>query len=217
MKLFTYPSQIETFSRLSEIGRSTFRTQKELFCRQCQKNESVKYLFFSGNYSYRPFMHFQWFSRLCIVCLPGLHNSNKVAQSVNMRKTNKISTVSASIKKNRLYITLQGVIHTKEAERLYTDIRFCVSDLEPGFAVITDLTQCRIGHLSAIGIYSKIINFLQEKQVGQIVRIIGDAKIIYLQMMKLTDKFQNYEPKYFPTLGEAEVFLDESLLENPVA
>lgn len=97
----------------------------------------------------------------------------------------------------------------REAERIYTDIRFCVSDLEPGFAVITNLTQCRIGHLSAIGTYRKIMHFLQEKQVGQIFRVVGQAKVIYLQMLKLSDKVQNYEPKYVSTLEEAEAQLDE--------
>jgi hypothetical protein len=134
-----------------------------------------------------------------------------------MQQTKQISTVSANIKKKRLYITLRGIIPKKEAERLYTDIRFCVSDLEPGFAVITDLTQCRIGHLSAIGTFRKIMHFLLEKQVGQIIRIIGEAKVIYLQMLKLSDKTQGYEPKYVATLEEAETLLDQLVKKESVA
>jgi hypothetical protein len=126
-----------------------------------------------------------------------------------MDKTRRISTVSANIKKKRLYITLQGIMSKKEAERIYTDIRFCVSDLGTGFAVITDLSECRIGHLNAIGTFRKIMHFLQEKEVGQIVRIVGEAKIIYLQMLKLSDKTKNYVPKYVKTSAEAEAYLDE--------
>ena len=126
-----------------------------------------------------------------------------------MGKGKQKSTVSANIKKKRLYITLHGVIPKKEAETIYTDIRFCVSDLEPGFAVVTDLTHCRIGHLSAIGTSKKIMHFLLEKKVGQIVRIIGQAKVIYLQLLKLSDKKLGYEPKYVSTLEEAEALLDE--------
>ena len=126
-----------------------------------------------------------------------------------MGKAKRISTVSANIRKKRLYITLQGVINKKEAERIYTDIRFCISDLEPGFAVITDLTQCRIGHLNAIATSRKIMHFLLEKQVGPIVRIIGKAKVIYLQLIKLSDKKLGYEPKYVSTLEEAEALLDD--------
>lgn len=126
-----------------------------------------------------------------------------------MGKTKYTSTVTANIKKKRLYITLKGIIPKKEADRLYTDIRFCVSDLEPGFAVITDLTQCRIGHLNAISTARKIMQFLLEKKVGKVIRIIGQGKVIYLQMLKLSDKMNGYEPKYVATLEEAEELLDE--------
>ena len=134
-----------------------------------------------------------------------------------MGKTNHTSTVSANIKKKRLYITLKGIIPKKEAERLYTDIRFCVSDLEPGFAVITDLTQCRIGHLNAISTARKIMQFLLEKKVGKIIRIVGQGKVIYLQMLKLSDKMNGYEPKYVATLEEAEGLLDELSKEESAA
>lgn len=134
-----------------------------------------------------------------------------------MGKTKYTSTVTANIKKRRLYITLKGIIPKKEAERLYTDIRFCVSDLEPGFAVITDLTQCRIGHLNAISTARKIMQFLLEKKVGKIIRIIGQGKVIYLQMLKLSDKMNGYDPKYVATLEEAEKLLDELSKEESAA
>lgn len=134
-----------------------------------------------------------------------------------MGKTKYTSTVTANIKKRRLYITLKGIIPKKEAERLYTDIRFCVSDLEPGFAVITDLTQCRIGHLNAISTARKIMQFLLEKKVGTIIRIIGQGKVIYLQMLKLSDKMNGYDPKYVATLEEAEKLLDELSKEESAA
>lgn len=134
-----------------------------------------------------------------------------------MVKTKDTSTVTANIKKKRLYITLKGIISKKEADRLYTDIRFCVSDLEPGFAVITDLTQCRIGHLNAISTARKIMQFLLEKKVGKIIRIIGQRKVIYLQMLKLSDKMNGYEPKYVATLEEAEELLGESSKEESAA
>jgi hypothetical protein len=134
-----------------------------------------------------------------------------------MQKNKRTSTVSANINKKRLYITLQGIISKKEAERIYTDIRFCVSDLEPGFAVITDLSHCRIGHLSAIATFRKIMGFLLEKHVGQIVRITGQARIVYLQMLKLTDKVQSYEPMYVTTQEEAEKILDELVKKKSIA
>ena len=124
-----------------------------------------------------------------------------------MRKT-RSSSVSANIKKKRLYISLHGILTKEEAERLYTDIRFCVADLGPDFAVITDLTNGQIGHLNAISTFRKITRFLQEQKVGKVVRIVGQSKVIYLQILKLTDKTQGYEPIYVSTLEEAESLLD---------
>lgn len=134
-----------------------------------------------------------------------------------MNNLKRISTVSVNMKKNRLYISLQGIISKKEVERLYTDIRFCVNDLGPGFTVITDLTHCRIGHLSGVGTYKKIMNYLIEKQVGQIVRVVGQARVIYLQMLKLSDKLQNYKPEYVATLEEAEELMNEQLARSKSA
>lgn len=53
------------------------------------------------------------------------------------------------------------------------------------------------------------MNFLLEKKVGSIVRIVGNAKIIYLQLIRLSDRAQGYEPKYVKTMEEAEALLDD--------
>jgi hypothetical protein len=58
------------------------------------------------------------------------------------------------------------------------------------------------------------MDFLQEKEVGQVVRIVGEAKIIYLQMLKLSDKTKSYDPKYVKTPEEAEAYLDEIVSLN---
>lgn len=124
-----------------------------------------------------------------------------------MTKDKGRSTVTADIKRNRLLIRLRGNIPKSDAERIYTDIRFCVSDLKPGFAVITDLTEARIGHLSAIDTFKKITSYLAEKQVGQVIRVVGQAKIIFQQIAKLTDQINGYKAMYAKTMEEAEVLL----------
>lgn len=129
-----------------------------------------------------------------------------------MGKDKCLSTVTADIKRNRLLITLKGNIAKKDAERIYTDIRFCVSDLKPGFSVINDLTESRIGHLSTIETFKKITSYLTEKQVGPVVRVVGRAKIIFQQMTKLTKMINCYQPMYAKTIEEAEILLAD--LEN---
>jgi hypothetical protein len=124
-----------------------------------------------------------------------------------MAKDKSPSTVTADIKRNRLVIKLRGDVPKKDAERLYTDIRFCVSDLKPGFSVITDLTEARIGHLSAIDTFKKITGYLAEKNVGPVIRVVGQARIIFQQFAKLTNQINGYQAMYAKTIEEAEVLL----------
>ena len=126
-----------------------------------------------------------------------------------MAKGKNPSTVTANIKLNRLLIRVRGAVSKRDMEQLYTDIRFCVSDLKPGFAVITDLTEARIAHLSAIGTFKKISAFLVEKQVGPIIRVVGQGKVIFQQLSKLTEQEGVYQPVYVKDMEEAEVLLAE--------
>jgi hypothetical protein len=126
-----------------------------------------------------------------------------------MAKDRSPSTITADIKRNRLVIRLRGDVPKRDAERLYTDIRFCVSDLKPGFAVITDLSEASIGHLSAIDTFKNITNFLAEKQVGPVIRIVGQARVIFQQIAKLTKQITGYQAMYAKTMEEAEVLLAE--------
>ena len=124
-----------------------------------------------------------------------------------MTVSTRSSKVRADIKKNRLYITLSGTIPKKEVESIYTDIRFCVADLKPGFHVITDLTEARIGHLVAIPTFIKIMEYLSASQVGRIVRVVGKAKTLLQQMSRITATVKGYKPSYVSTLDEAEVMV----------
>ena len=54
---------------------------------------------------------------------------------------------AGDIKRNGLYITLSCDPSKKVLDKVYTDVRFCVADLKSGFDVVTDLSQCTLGHL----------------------------------------------------------------------
>lgn len=43
-----------------------------------------------------------------------------------------------TLKKNRLYLKMAGEMSKRELEKLYTEVRFCVADLQPSFNVIAD-------------------------------------------------------------------------------
>jgi hypothetical protein len=62
-----------------------------------------------------------------------------------------------------------GTSATKvELNKVYTDIRFCVSDLKPGIDVITDLSRCTLGHLNGIATFKKIMDYLVAQKVGRV-------------------------------------------------
>lgn len=120
----------------------------------------------------------------------------------------------ADTKRNRLYITLSCDPSKKILEKVYTDVRFCVADLKPGFDVVTDLSQCTLGHLNGISTLRKIMGYLVRNQPGEVVRVIGKMSLIFKQLIMFTAKFQGYKPVYVATLEEAEDILANSKRRN---
>lgn len=120
---------------------------------------------------------------------------------------NQGSKVTADLKKNRLIITVSATASTKEAKKIYTDIRFCVADLQPGFDVITDFSQCTLAHLSAISTMRQIMDYLVAKQPGNIIRVVERGSLIFKQLIQFIHKFQSYKPIYANSLEEAEEIL----------
>lgn len=120
---------------------------------------------------------------------------------------NQGSKVTADLKRNRLIITVSATASQKEAKKIYTDIRFCVADLQPGFDVITDFSGCTLAHLSAIATMRQIMEYLIAKQPGNIIRVVGKNSLVFKQLMQFINKFQSYKPIYVNTLEEADEFL----------
>ncbi len=126
----------------------------------------------------------------------------------------KKAKVVADIKKNRLYITFDQDVLRSDIEGIYTDIRFCVADLQPGFDVVNDLSNSRLGHLSGIRTFMKITDFLAANQVGKVIRVLGKQSILFKQITKLSRKIEGYKPLYVSTLQDAEELLTSSTPKN---
>jgi len=127
---------------------------------------------------------------------------------------NQTSKVTADLKRNRLLITVSATASQKEAQRIYTDIRFCVADLQAGFDVITDFSQCTLAHLSAITTMRQIMDYLIAKQPGNIIRVVGKSSLIFKQLLQFINTFQSYKPIYVSTLEEAEGILTKLTQRN---
>ncbi len=121
----------------------------------------------------------------------------------------KTQNAKADLKKNRLYITIVGRLNKKDLDGLYTDIRFCVADLQPGFDVITDLTECTLAALSGFSTFNKITDHLHANEVGRVIRIIDERRLVFKQILNSASKLKGYTPIYVKSLEEAENKLQE--------
>lgn len=124
------------------------------------------------------------------------------------------SKVDADIAKNRLTFCFSGTITRKQLDALYTDVRFCVADLKPGFHVISDLSECTLASLNCIPTFRKIMNFLIENKVGEVLRVTRHQSLIHRQLLNFSARMQGYKPIYVSSIEEAEEFLENSDLEN---
>jgi hypothetical protein len=113
----------------------------------------------------------------------------------------------ADIARNRLYLTISGNVDAKTLNALYTDIRFCVADLQPGFIVIDDSSACNLMYLNGLPVYKKIMSYLVANRVGEIVRVVQDT-ICHKQILNFTNKIQSYKTMYAAELEEVEKKLE---------
>lgn len=134
----------------------------------------------------------------------------------NKEKTN----VFVDDELNRLYINLVGSIRKEDIEQIYIDIKDGVKDLKTGFDVVTDLRQCRLGHLAGVPTFRKIMGYLSANGVNRVVRIVGKSKIVFKQISRITDSESRYSPIYVSTFEEMEELLakemDNELIGNQV-
>jgi hypothetical protein len=122
--------------------------------------------------------------------------------------------VTADIRKNRLYFNFLGIAAQKEMEKLYTNVRFCVADLKPGFDVISDFSECKLIQLNSISALKKIMTYLIENGLGEIVRVLHSENISHKQILNLATRVQGYKPIYVFSLEEAEERLENNVKRN---
>lgn len=124
--------------------------------------------------------------------------------------SNKACKVAVSIKKNRLTITIAEKIDKKSIDNLYTEIRFGVADLKPGFDVITDLSACSLGALSSFPTFRKITNHLIVSRVGRVVRVIDETKVIKKQLFNISARSQTYRADIYNSFEAADEYLSST-------
>ncbi len=112
------------------------------------------------------------------------------------------------IKKNRLYITLSGIISLNEAAELKDLIIKEIEELQPGFDVVNNLSKYIQGDERAAPILQGVTKYLILKKVNRLVRVVGTSKTGLMQFAKFANPTDSVDIHYFPTMKEAEEFLD---------
>lgn len=106
---------------------------------------------------------------------------------------------------------MPAIATKKEMGKIYTEIRFCVVDLKPGFDVVTDLSHCSLVYLDSLDIYKKIIAYLVDYKVGRIIRVSATRSLALRQALAFADNFNTFKPINVDSLQEAELELNQSV------
>lgn len=117
--------------------------------------------------------------------------------------------VKADVPKNRLYISMVGVLTLEEAQQAKQAIDATISTLKSGFDVVNDLSKFIRGDDAAGNILKEIIVMLIQKGVNRVVRVVGTSKTGPIQFANNSLQLDQYKINYVPTLEEAETLLNK--------
>lgn len=115
--------------------------------------------------------------------------------------------------KNRLYFSISRKITKTELDKFYTDLRFCVADLQPDFDVIGDFSECDIIYLSSTPTFRNIMCYLITKRIRENILVVK-SNLLYMQLNNLISILNIYIPSYVSTLQEAEDILSTDQRRN---
>lgn len=119
-------------------------------------------------------------------------------------KVVKKTSLSTSVKNNRLTLTLLGRVTKKDLESVYTDVRFSVADLRPGFSAIFDLSACQLIFLNGLTVFRRILMYLVTNGVNEVAQVMVGNRLISKQIINFTLRMQGYRPIDASSLEEAE-------------
>jgi len=115
--------------------------------------------------------------------------------------------IKTDIVRNRLYITITGVLSLDEANRARHTIEVEVGSLKPNFDLINDISKFIHGDEEAGKVLQIIMVFLIQKKVNNVIRVVGASKTGLMQFANNSLPIGSYKLKYVPTLEEAESLL----------
>jgi len=122
-------------------------------------------------------------------------------------------TVTADVKKNRLYVTLVGYFDYKQMKECTDKTIIELWKLKRGFDVITDISQFKpLGQDTLVEVERAQAQF-KKSGIRHGIRVEGKAKLTSIQFSRI-GKTVDYIPDTVETLAEAEKLLDSKISQQ---
>lgn len=115
--------------------------------------------------------------------------------------------IKTDITKNRMLVTLSGILTYNEALACKDEIADELLKLSPKFDVINDFSQMHLAQEGPHHLLREILNYFYIARVNRIVGIVGSSEKALLQFAKLIPETNRIKIKYVPALEDAEEYL----------
>jgi len=111
--------------------------------------------------------------------------------------------------RNLITVRYSGRVGPDDAQRYLQEARAALSDMQPGFRLLADLTDLEAMDVGCAPYIRQIMDLFDEKGITLVVRVIPNPSLdIGLQIMSLFHYGQNVRIVTCATLDEAMVALD---------
>ena len=111
-------------------------------------------------------------------------------------------------KKNRIYIYFEGFLNEERAKRLHDAYKEAISQVQPGFTVLTYSENYKPGGPEVQGIVSKMVQMAETGGCSKVARVVGKTPLGGMQINRLAKVTTSYASQHFSTEEEAEEYLN---------
>jgi hypothetical protein len=117
--------------------------------------------------------------------------------------------VRADESKNRLYMTLVGMLDEETASEVVSEIEAAVGRLDPGFTIVNDISEFKPMSEDAVDKIEEGKALAAEAGVDATVRVTGESVIGKMQFERVGGGAESYHVATAETVEEAEELLAE--------
>ena len=111
--------------------------------------------------------------------------------------------------KNRLYLTLEGMLDPETADQHVEDMLDVAEELEPGFDMVNDISAFKPLSQETTDAIERGKAGLTDMGVSAVVRVVGDSVVSKMQFDRVGTESEGYHVATAETREQAEALLDE--------